>query len=311
MKQHETNIDTVAFQMDFEKAEDQRRKLSLLCQWVTTIRELGKLEQDKSSKFIIKYDVYFAGTIILTIHSGFTTKTNEVTGEIVKKLYYIRIRFAGLKSHKQRQDEASFKALMTICAFLNTTRSKFRMVELDIAIDTHCSFDNILAICVNKSGSTTYNQIGHKQYYKGSIPTTYIEKYRNEQEANNAVLRAYLYNKSVKDGLYSSITRFELKLQNRFFLQYGFSEKSIMEAINRYCVMYFESVKQKSQYCSVLKNFRITQDEIEIFGLNRFRLYANGNVVKEFIRQVETVYVGFHGDIVIPVVNYRLSEKKL
>lgn len=299
MKQHETNIDTVAFQMDFEKAEDQRRKLTLLCQWVT-IRGLGKLEQDKSSKFIIKYEVFFAGTVIFTIHSGFTSKADGLTGE--KGLYYIRIRFAGLKSHKQRQDEASFNALMTICAFLNTTRSKFRMVELDVAIDTFCNFDNILAICVNKSGKTTYNEIGHKQYYK-CVPTTYIEKYRNSNESDNAVVRSYLYDKSEKNGLIgTSITRFELKLQNRFFLQYGFNTQSIINAMNKYYVMYFESAEQKSQYCSVLKNFRITQDEIEIFGLNRFRLYLDGNVVKEFIRQIESVYVGFYGDIVVPVV---------
>lgn len=300
--EHETNIDTFALQMNFEKAVDQRRKLTLLCQWVT-IRGLGKLEQDKSSKFIIKYEVFFAGTVIFTIHSGFTRKADSLTGE--KGLYYIRIRFAGLKSHKQRQDEATFNALMTICAFLNTTRSKFRMVELDLAIDTFCNFDNILAICVNKSGSTTYNQIGHKQYYKGSIPTTYIEKYRNEQEANNAVLRAYLYNKSAKEGLYSSITRFELKLQNRFFLQYGLSEKSIMEAINRYYVMFFDSIQKKTQYIHILNNFKSTPKEMEILGLNRFRLFANKNVVREFIRLVNSVYVGFHGDIVVPIESNR------
>ena len=39
--EHETNIDTFALQMNFEKAVDQRRKLTLLCQWVT-IRGLGK-----------------------------------------------------------------------------------------------------------------------------------------------------------------------------------------------------------------------------------------------------------------------------
>ena len=300
--EHETNIDTFALQMNFEKAVDQRRKLTLLCQWVT-IRGLGKLEQDKSSKFIIKYEVFFAGTVIFTIHSGFTRKADSLTGE--KGLYYIRIRFAGLKSHKQRQDEATFNALMTICAFLNTTRSKFRMVELDLAIDTFCNFDNILAICVNKSGSTTYNQIGHKQYYKGSIPTTYIEKYRNEQEANNAVLRAYLYNKSAKEGLYSSITRFELKLQNRFFLQYGLSEKSIMEAINRYYVMFFDSIQKKTQYIHILNNFKSTPKEMEILGLNRFRLFANKNVVREFVRLVNSVYVGFHGDIVVPIESNR------
>ena len=303
MKQHETHIDTVAVQMDFEKAEDQRNKLSLLNLWITT-RGLGKLEQDKSSKFIIKYDVYFGGTIIFTIHSGFTSKENSLTGEI-EGLNYIRIRFAGLKSHKQKQDEASFNALMTICGWLNTTRTKYRMVELDVAIDTFCSFDNILAICVNKSGKTTYNEIGHKQYYKGSIPTTYIEKYRNEQEANNAVLRAYLYNKSAKEGLYSSITRFELKLQNRFFLQYGLSEKSIMEAINRYYVMFFDSIQKKTQYIHILNNFKSTPKEMEILGLNRFRLFANKNVVREFIRLVNSVYVGFHGDIVVPIESNR------
>lgn len=307
MKQHETHIDTVAIQMDFEKAEDQRRKLSLLYQWVT-IRGLGKLEQDKSSKYVIKYDIFFAGSILFTIHSGFTSK-DSLTAE--KGLYYIRIRFAGLKSHKQRQDEASFKALMTICAFLNTTRSKFRMVELDLAIDVFCSFyNNILAICVNKSGNTTYNQIGHKQYYKG-IPTTYIEKYRNSNEADNAVIRSYLYDKSEKEGLIGSITRFELKFQNRFFLRYGFNEKAIMEAINKYYVLYFESIQMKNQYIHILNNFKSTPKEMEMLGLNRFRLHPNGKVVKEFIRLVNTVYVGFHGDIVIPVVNYSVSEKNL
>lgn len=307
--EHETNIDTVALQLDFEKAEDQRNKLNLLCQWIT-IRGLGRLEQDKSSKYVIKYNVYFGGTVIFTIHSGFTRKADGLTGES-EGLYYIRIRFAGLKSHKQRQDEASFNALMTICAFLNTTSTRFRMVELDVAIDTFCSFDNILAICVNKSGKTTYNEIGHKQYYKG-IPTSYIEKYGNEQDANNAVVRSYVYDKSEKEALIGSIiTRFELKFQNRFFLKYGFNEKAIMEAMNRYYVMFFDSIQKKTQYVNILNNFKSTPKEMEILGLNRFRLYPNGNVIKAFIRQVESVYVGFYGDIVIPVVNHRLSEKNL
>lgn len=300
---YETNIDTVAVQIDFDISEEQRRKLSLLCQWVT-IRGLGRLEQDKSTKFIIKYDVYFGGSIIFTIHSGFTSKVDSVTAE-TKRLYYIRIRFAGLKSHKQKYDDVSFNALMTLCAFLNTTRTKFRIVELDVAIDTFCSFDNILAICVNKSGKTTYNEIGHKQYYKG-IPTSYIEKYGNEQEANNAVVRSYVYDKSSKEGLIgSTITRFELKIQNRLFLKYGFNTQSIINAMNKYYVMYFESVKQKSQYASVLRNFKSTSKEMEIFGLDSFRLFADENVVKQFIRVVNTVYVGFHGDIVVPIESNR------
>ena len=303
MKQHETHIDTVAVQMDFEKAEDQRRKLSLLCQWVT-IRELGKLEQDKSSKIIIKYDVYFGGTIIFTIHSGFTSKADGLIGEL-EGLYYIRIRFAGLKSHIQRNDEASFNALMTICGFLNTTSTRFRLVELDVAIDAYCSLDNILAICVKKSGKTIYNEIGHKQYYKG-IPTIYIERYRNEQEANDSVVRSYVYDKSSKEGLIgSTITRFELKLQNKFFLRYGFNTQSIINAMNKYYVMYFESIPKKNQYIRILNNFKSTSKDMEIFGLDSFRLFADENVIKEFIRQVESVYVDFYGDIVVPIAKNR------
>ena len=303
MKQHETHIDTVAVQMDFEKAEEQRRKLSLLCQWVT-IRELGKLEQDESSKIIIKYEVFYAGTIIFTIHSGFTSTADDLTGEL-EGLYYIRIRFAGLKSHIQRNDEASFNVLMTICAFLNTTRTKYRMVELDVAIDAYCSLDNILAICVKKSGKTIYNEIGHKQYYKG-IPTIYIERYRNEQEANDSVVRSYVYDKSSKEGLIgSTITRFELKLQNKFFLRYGFNTQSIVNAMNKYYVMYFESIPKKNQYIRILNNFKSTSKDMEIFGLDSFRLFADENVIKEFIRQVESVYVGFYGDIVVPIAKNR------
>jgi hypothetical protein len=179
------------------------------------------------------------------------------------------------------------------------------MVELDVAIDAYCSLDNILAICVKKSGKTIYNEIGHKQYYKG-IPTIYIERYRNEQEANDSVVRSYVYDKSSKEGLIgSTITRFELKLQNRFFLKYGFNTQSIVNAMNKYYVMYFESIPKKNQYIRILNNFKSTSNEMEIFGLDSFRLFADENVVKEFIRVVNTVYVDFYGDIVVPIAKNR------
>lgn len=297
-----TFIDTVALQLDFTNAEEQRRKLSLLCQWVT-IRELGILKQrENSTSYIIKYDVMFGGSILFTIHSGFTTRRNKFTGEVIEQ-YYIRIRFAGLKSHKQKQDDASINALMTVCAFLNTTRTKLRLVELDIAIDIDCKFDNILALCLNKASKTTYNEVGNKQFYK-EVPTSYIEKYRNKQEANNAVLRSYLYDKSAKEALLgSSITRFELKLQNRFFIRYGFSEKSILDAMNRYYVMYFDSVHRQVQYCNVLNNFKITPREIEIFGIDKYRLSADKIIIKEFIKKVLSVYVDFNWNIVVPIEN--------
>lgn len=303
---HETNIDTVTLQLDFDNTKVQRDKLSLLQQWIT-IRNLGLLESDcNSSSHVVKYNVYYAGTILFTIHSGSTRIKDKLTNELVNQ-YYIRIRFAGLKSHKQRQDKASYDALMTICAWLNTTRTNFRLVELDVAIDVNCSFYNVLAVCINKSANVLYNPLNSIQYYD-SIPTTYIEDYKKEEQRKDAVLRAYLYNKSAKEGLDFVVTRFELKLQNRFFLKNEFDTNSIINALDRYCVMYFANeIEKERKICEYNKYKIVTTREIDRLGFRSYRLYPNPAVIKEFMRQIKSVYVGFYWDIVIPLAspNYK------
>lgn len=301
MIKHETHIDTVALQLDFDNAKAQRDKFSLLQQWIT-IRNLGLLQNDySSSSYVIKYNVYYARTILFTIHSGSTRIKDKLTGQLVEQ-YYIRIRFAGLKSYNKRQDEASYNALMTICAWLNTTRTNFRFVELDVAIDVYCNFYNVLAVCVNKSANVLYNPLNSIQYYD-LIPTTYIEDYKKEEQRKDAVLRAYLYNKSAKEGLDFVVTRFELKLQNRFFLKNEFDTNSIIRALDRYCVMYFANEQEKERkICDYNKYKIVTAREIDRLGFGSCRLYSNHNVIKEFIRQIKSVYVGFNWDIVVPVV---------
>lgn len=69
--------------------------------------------------------------------------------------------------------------------------------------------------------------------------------------------------------------------------------------------MFFDSIQKKTQYIHILNNFKSTPKEMEILGLNRFRLFADKNVVREFIRLVNSVYVGFHGDIVVPIESNR------
>ena len=301
MIKHETNIDTVALQLDFDNAKAQRDKFSLLQQWIT-IRRLKLLESDSgSSNHVIKYNVCYAGTILFTMHSGSTRIKDKLTKELVNQ-YYIRIRFAGLKSHKQKQDKASYKALMTICAWLNTTRTNFRLVELDVAIDIYSNFYNVLAVCTNKSPNVPYNGLGNIQYIEGT-PTTYIENYINKEQRKEAVLRSYLYNKSVKEELDFTVTRFELKLQNRFFLKNEFNVKSIMNALDRYYVMYFENKRGKEQKIDEYNKYKVVATrEINRLEFESYRLYPNHNVIKEFIRQIQSVYVGFNWDIVVPVI---------
>lgn len=302
MIRHETHIDTVALQLDFDSAKAQRAKFDLLEQWIRNNR-LGFLEINANSLLQInKYNLLYGGRRILTIQSGSIRMKDKLTGQLVER-YYIRIRFAGLKSYKQRQDEASYNALMTICAWLNTTRTNFRLVELDVAVDIYSSFYNVLVACINKSPNVPYNRLGRIQYYD-SIPTTYIENYKNVQQRKEAVLRAYLYNKSAKERLEFPITRFEVKLQNRFFLRNEFNTKSIVNALDRYYVMYFENKREKEQKIREYNEYKIvTAREINRLRFESYRLYTNSYVIKEFIRKIQSAYVAYNFDIVIPIAS--------
>jgi len=291
----ETNIDTVALQMDFYNAEEQRIKLNLLCKWIVN-RQLSRLEVvSKNSSKIMKYDLY-CKTKIATIHSGATRVRDKFTGKF-KKLYYIRIRFAGLKSFDNSNDAISINCLMTICAYLNTTGTTFRLSELDIAIDVLCPFENILVCCTKESANVPYNPLGYTQYFQ-KVPTTYIENYADRLKKRNAVLRAYVYNKGAKENLPVTITRFELKLQNRFFINNPFNITSIMNTMNRYSVMYFENLNDKYNKINQYHNYvKVTSREINRLNFNQYRLFPDSTVLNEFIYQVNSVYIDFNGNV--------------
>ena len=166
MLNHETNIDTVALQIDFINAEEQRITLGLLYNWITG-RRLGRLQMiNNYSSRVIKNNLLCGGRKVATIHTGATRSRNKVTGQF-QKIYYIRIRFAGLKSYNKALDENTLNCLMSICAYLNTTNTVFRLTELDIAIDAFCPFNNILVCCTKESANVPYNPLGYT--WKGNL----------------------------------------------------------------------------------------------------------------------------------------------
>lgn len=303
---YETNIDTVALQLDFDDALRQRTKLQMLGSWITG-RGLGRLEEVVSNPNIIKYKLLFGNTKLLTIHTGSTRIRDRTTGRF-KRLYYIRIRFAGLKSHNFDYDRSAFNCLMSICAFLNTTGTPFKLTELDIAMDLFDSFDNVLVACTRKASYVPYNPLGFKQFFNG-VPTSYIEDYSEPKQRRDAVMRSYLYDKTAKNRLLFSITRFELKLQNRFFINNGFNLTSITSALDKYHVMYFRNKREKQHMINKYNSYKnVTSREIQRLGFDNHRVYPNITVVEEFLRQIESSYVDFYGDVVVPPKPANSSE---
>ena len=164
--------------------------------------------------------------------------------------------------------------------------------------------DNVLAICTSKLPRTEYHFVNNSFYNGDSV---YIEKFTKDK-LNYYSQRAYVYNKAKKEKLLFPITRFELKLQNRFFLKNEFDTNSIINALDRYCVMYFANeIEKERKICEYNKYKIVTTREIDRLGFRSYRLYPNPAVIKEFMRQIKSVYVGFYWDIVIPLAspNYK------
>jgi hypothetical protein len=57
---------------------------------------------------------------------------------------------------------------------------------------------------------------------------------------------------------------------------------------------------------------KIINKELYRLGVERYRIYPNPDVIKEFIRKIKSVYVGFYGDIIIPMSspNINLIDSK-
>lgn len=291
---HETNIDTVAVQLDFDTPLEQRNKFNLIYNWIIG-RGLGKLEYDevKSNHRINVYNLMSGRSKLATLQTGFSKK------------FYIRIRWCGLKSFKLKQDEASLNNLIAITALLNTSRSNYRFVELDVSLDLFCPFNKILATCIRPVNNVHYNPIGFLQYFKG-VPTTYIEDYKYKEKRVAAMKRSYLYDKANKENLDYWVTRFEVKLQNRFFLKYGFNLSSIAIALDKYAIFYFNRTEDKKFEIYNLGSKKSLKS-LELLGLqqNYQRVHYDISVVEEFIRRVESVYVDFYGDVVVPAKTHK------
>ncbi|MGM0519825.1 MAG: hypothetical protein ACQERD_09315 [Campylobacterota bacterium] len=297
-----TSIDTVAIQLDNCSDKEQRYKFDLIWGYIFK-KQLGNLNKDKerSTKNVHIYNLLYGNSKLATLHTGFAPTT---------KSYYIRIRWCGLKSFNYKQDKASYKALITIIALLNTNCFSYRFVELDIAIDMFCDFSNVIGTkyLEHRPNNVKYNPLGYVQYFNG-IPTSYIENYSNKVKKKAAMMRFYIYNKSAKEKINNKkITRAELKLQNRFFVKKGFNLASIQKALDKYTIIYFKDTSYKQRIVNLL-NAPNTLNDLNLFMLessynDNHRINADLDVVKKFISQMITAYIDLLGNVVI-------SKKKI
>lgn len=285
-----TKIDTVSLQIDLR---DEKRRSTMLQEILSLLQANNLYIGHKdypvgvySNFFIREYQVYANSVMIASVKAGSYSIKNPVT-KMVDTTYYTTIEFAGLCRYHEQLDLISNTTLFNVAAYLNSRNITFKITGLDIAIDMSTPFDKVLALCTKRSPKTAYWRAGERQVYD---ETTYVEKIPYNK-LEQAVQRAYLYDKAVKEQLSYALTRFEVKLQPKFFNKNRTNiVNGIMSALDRYHVMYVPSKKQKQHLIEQYNaNPVLGQRGIKKLGLDKYRCYPDIAAVVAFINQLFTV----------------------
>ncbi len=272
---YSTEIDTISIQVDCKSIEEQ---LGIRFMIARAIGEYNKVFINYNS-FIQKDEILFNNNKIGTIRLGINPIMNKLTRQYDIN-YYTVVCFAGLKSYNTILDSLSYSCLLATVGILNTFNIDYKFTELDICVDMHTKMQNILAICTTKLPRTEYHLANHS-FYNGD--TVYIEKI-SKGRLNYNSQRAYVYNKAKKEKLNYPLTRFELKLQRPFFFNNELDSKTIINALNRYTVMYFQNPYEKNMIADRYNSYsRISKRDIERMGLDRYRLKPDVVKIERFI----------------------------
>lgn len=283
MTSERTAIDTVGLQIDLTDAHMQREALRdiirFICETSNVYADGCSFGEYKSGSAI-----YYKSTKLAEIYTGSFRSGTKINGYVLQ--YYIAIKFAGLKRYDDDIDMVSEELLFDICVYLNDERLPYKLTELDVCIDIPCPLSNVLSVCTRKSPKTLYHELSDPQPYDTTI---YIEKLSKHQR-KTAVLRAYTYDKASKERLPYELTRFELKLQSKFFNKYGFSLDAILKALNRYHVMYYYDDFEKRNVVNAYDSYAVVKHrEVKRMQFEKRRLYPDSGYLDEFMNRIKPV----------------------
>jgi hypothetical protein len=277
---YSTEIDTISIQVNCSSLEEQQGISFMIA------RAIGEYNKVciKDNIFTKKREILFNNNRLGIIRLGMNPILNKFTRQYDTN-YYVAVSFAGLKSYIGVLDNLSKGCLFATCGILNTFNIDYMFTELDVCLDISAKIDNVLAICTTKLPRTEYHQANHS-FYDGE--TVYIEKISTDRINYNSQ-RAYVYNKSKKEKLFFNLTRFELKLQKLFFLNNDLNFSMIINALDRYTVMYFQNINEKNMIVDRYNSYsRVSKRDIYRMGLDKYRLKQDVVKIERFINNLKS-----------------------
>jgi hypothetical protein len=271
---YSTEVDTASIQVNCSSLEEQQGISFMIGRAITEYNRVYLKDND----FTKEREILFNNNRLGAIRLGINPLWNKFTRQYDMN-YYIAVSFYGLKSHIKILDNLSNGCLFAVCGILNTFSIEYVFTELDVCLDMNTKIDNVLAICTSKLPRTEYHFVNNSFYNGDSV---YIEKFTKDK-LNYYSQRAYVYNKAKKENLKFPLTRFELKLQKSFFKN-DLDFETIVNALNRYTVMFFPNIYEKSIVIDRYNSYsRISRRDIERMGLERYRLKPDVVKIERFI----------------------------
>ena len=276
---YSTEIDTVSIQIDCSSLEVQQGISFMLGRAVTEYNRVYL----KDNNFTKGREILFNNNRLGIIRLGMNPLWNKFARQYDMN-FYVAVSFYGLKSHIEILDNLSIGCLFAVCGILNTFSIEYVFTELDVCLDISAKIDNVLAICTTKLPRTEYHLV-NDSFYIGD--TVYIEKISKDKISYNSQ-RAYVYNKAKKENLKIPLTRFELKLQKTFFKN-DLDFETIVNALNRYTVMYFPNIYEKNMIADKYNSYsRVTKRDTDRMDLERYRLKPNVVKIERFIKNLKS-----------------------
>lgn len=285
-----TGLDRIKLRVEFFDSNEQSEFIIGLKSLLSdSIEKIYFKDNSKNNSLFI--NGYYQRNKYLSIVSSCYSKSKCINKKKdIVTIFSVTVEFAGLKSYNYKKDNLMNKYLMMVISYLNLNFINFEVIGLDLFVDVDKPFENMFAFCNKKVGKVKYYKTLEKQYHFG---THYIEKFNNTHK--NVMRRAYLYDKSLKEKLLFPITRFELKIQTRFFNRNkidNFFDKKIFytnllnRLIESYHILYFRSIAVKknelASYAFLEDNIR-RRDIYKLF-LNHYRIIPDiSNVVDDLL----------------------------
>lgn len=285
-----TGLDRIKLRVEFFDSNEQSEFIIALKSLLSdSIEKIYFKDNSQNNSLFI--NGYYQRNKYLSIVSSCYSKSKCINKKKdIVTIFSVTVEFAGLKSYNYKKDNLMNKYLMMVISYLNLNFINFEVIGLDLFVDVDKPFENMFAFCNKKVGKVKYYKTLEKQYHFG---THYIEKFNNTHK--NVMRRAYLYDKSLKENLFLTITRFELKIQTRFFNRNkidNFFDKKIFytnllnRLIESYHILYFRSIAIKNlelaSYAFLEDNIR-RRDIYKLF-LNHYRIIPDiSNVVDDLL----------------------------